>query len=34
MKKINWLKKITKNSTNIDDIVVFSEFLDKIKSTQ
>ena len=32
--RINWLKKITKNSTNIDDIVVFSEFLDKIKSTQ
>ncbi len=32
--KINWLKKITKNSTNIDDIVVFSEFLDRIKTTQ
>lgn len=32
--RINWLKKITKNSTNIDDIVVFSEFLDRIKSTQ
>ena len=32
--RINWLKKTTKNSTNIDDIVVFSEFLDRIKSTQ
>ena len=32
--RINWLKKITKDSTNIDDIVVFSEFLDRIKSTQ
>ena len=32
--RISWLKKITKNSTNIDDIVVFREFLDRIKSTQ
>tara|TARA_B100001057_G_C22843513_1_gene948077 strand:- start:1307 stop:2587 length:1281 start_codon:yes stop_codon:yes gene_type:complete len=32
--RIDWLKKITKDSTNIDDIVVFSEFLDRIKSTE
>ena len=30
----DWLKKITKNSSNINDIVEFRKFVDRIKSTQ